>query len=143
MARILVILKGKVVEAILSDVSPIGKAVCQMLPITSKINTWGDELYFPLKLNKMLNAPVEVVNVGDIAYSETWEALCIFYGRTPLSNNLEIVPNGPVEVIGRLEEDPSILKNQLSGCLREKRRRVFNRIHVLRKYVETIKIERC
>ena len=142
MVRVQIILKDEVLDAALDEVSLIGKAVCQMLPITSRINTWGDELYFPINLNKMLNVPVDVVNHGNIAYSKIFDSLCIFYGRTPISKNLKIVPNGPVEIIGRLGVDPIILKKLLSGYFKERKRRIFNRIHFLKKYAETIRIER-
>ena len=142
MVKVNIILKGIVLKAKLDEVSRIGTAVCQMLPITRKINTWGDELYFPINLNQALDTPVEVVSMGDIAYSKIFDSLCIFYGRTPIRDGLKIVPNGPVEIVGRLQGDPSILKRLLSGYLKVKRRRIANRIPSLVKYAETIKIER-
>lgn len=142
MVRVQIILKDEVLDAAFDEISLIGKAVCQMLPITAQINTWGDELYFPINLKKMLNVPIEVVNLGDIAYSKIFDSLCIFYGRTPISKNLQIVPNGPVEVIGKLGVDPIILKKLLSGYFKERKRRIFNRIHFLKKYAEQIRIER-
>jgi len=142
MLRVQIILKDEVLDASLEEGSLIGKAVCEMLPITTQINTWGDEVYFPINLNKTLNVPIEVVTLGDIAYSKIFDSLCIFYGRTPISKNLKIIPNGPVELIGRLEVDSIILKKLLSGYFKERKRRLFNRIHFLKKFAETIRIER-
>lgn len=121
---------------------PNGDTIYRMLPITSKINTWGDEIYFPLNVHLNLNSPVEVVTLGDIAYSKVYDAFCIFYGKTPISNNDEIVPNSPVDLIGRLEQDPSVLKELLSGLIRQKKRRILNRIGFLKKFTETIRIEK-
>lgn len=121
---------------------PNGDTIYRMLPITSKINTWGDEIYFPLNVQLNLNSPVEVVTLGDIAYSKVYDAFCIFYGKTPISNNDEIVPNSPVDLIGRLEQDPSVLKELLSGLIRQKKRRILNRIGFLKKFTETIRIEK-
>lgn len=141
MAKIKITIKDKVIQASLNNESNIGKAIYNMLPITSKINTWGDELYFPIGLNKDLSYPVMVVNPGDIAYSKTWDAFCVFYGKTPISNKNEIIPNGHVDVIGRLDEDPIILKNLLSGYFRGKWRRVSNRIFFFKRFTETITLE--
>lgn len=142
MVNISITLKGRILEARLDRNSPNGDTIYRMLPITSKINTWGDELYFPLNVQLNLNSPVEVVTLGDIAYSKVYDAFCIFYGKTPISNNDEIIPNSPVDLIGRLEQDPSALKELLSGLMRQKKRRILNRIGFLKKFAETIRIEK-
>ncbi len=142
MADILIILKGRILEASLDRNSPNGDTIYRMLPITSKINTWGDEIYFPLNVHLDLNSPVEAVTLGDIAYSKAYDAFCIFYGKTPISSNDEIVPNSTVDLIGRLEQDPSVLKKLLSGLVRQKKRRMLNRIGFLKKFAETIRIEK-
>lgn len=142
MAKIKIILENKVIKASLNNKSNIGKAIYNMLPITSRINTWGDELYFPLNLNMQIDLPITSVSLGDIAYSELWKAFCVFYGKTPISNKNEIIPNSPVEVIGRIDEDPLIIKKLLSGYFTEKRRRISNRIPILRRFAETITLEK-
>lgn len=120
----------------------VGNAIYDMLPIYSRINTWGDELYFSISLDLKLDYPVQVVKSGDIAYSEYWKCFCIFYGNTPLSNKYEIIPNGPVEIIGSLDEHSSIMKNLLSGYFREKKRRLANRFSILKRFAETITIKK-
>lgn len=142
MANILITLKGRVLKARLDRNSPNGDTIYRMLPITSKINTWGDEIYFPLNVNLNLNSPVEVVNLGDIAYSKVYDAFCIFYGKTPISTDDQIIPNSPVDLIGRLDQDFSLLKKLLSGPIQQKRRRIFNRIGFLRKFAETIRLDK-
>lgn len=142
MSNVKLILKNLEIKASVNTNSKIGRAVLNVLPIISKISTWGDELYFSLPLNEKLDNPVRVANQGDMAYSESWNAFCVFYGKTPLSSEDKIIPNGPVEVIGKVDEDPAIFKRLLSGYFREKRRRMFNRVPILNRLVETIKLER-
>ena len=97
MTKIIITLKGFKIMASINTDSSKGKAIISCLPIISKINTWGDELYFPFNLNTQIESPVNAVNLGDIAYSYYWKALCIFYGKTPYSGTYEIIPNGPVK----------------------------------------------
>lgn len=123
MEKILITLKTRALNARLDRTSPNGDTIYRMLPITSKINTWGDEIYFPINVNLNLNSPVEVVTLGDIAYSKVYDAFCISYGKMPISDNDQIIPNGPVDLLGRLDQDPSMLKKRLPGSIRQKRRR--------------------
>ena len=142
MTHILITLKGRVLKAKLNRNSSNGDTIYKMLPIESKINTWGDEIYFPLHVHLNLNSPVEVVSIGDIAYSRVYDAFCIFYGKTPISDNNQIIPNSPVDLIGRLDENPYILKKLLSSPFRNRKRRILNRIGFLKRYAETIRIDR-
>lgn len=142
MAGILITLKGSILEASLDRDCPNGDTIYRMLPITSKINTWGDEIYFPLNLDLDLRSPVQVAASGDIAYSKVYDAFCIFYGKTPISDNDRIIPNSPVDLIGRLDQDPSVLKKLLSGPVRQKKRRILNRIGFLKIFAETIRIDK-
>jgi hypothetical protein len=142
MKDIQIALKGRIITAKLDEISPIADTVYRMLPLCSRINTWGDELYFPLNLNRGLNSPTHNVNLGDIAYSRVYDAFCIFYGKTPISTKNKIFPNSPVDIIGRLDQDPEILKDLLSGWVRQKKRRIFNRVGFLKKFAEIIFIDR-
>ena len=51
--------------------SLIAAKLLELLPIESRIWTWGDELYFPIDLDMELINPVGIVRIGDIAYSKT------------------------------------------------------------------------
>jgi uncharacterized protein len=128
MADIRIIIDGIKVAASLDLSSEIGNAIYNSLPMTARLERWGEEIYFPLNLEGMsLCSPVTAVHVGDIAYSERHQAFCIFYGKTPISNESEILPNGPVEVIGALHGDQSslILKQLFSAYLPRIRRKVL------------------
>jgi hypothetical protein len=55
-----------------------------------------------------------LVELGDLGYWPTGHAFCIFYGRTPASGDDDIVPASPVDVIGRVTSDVTVLKGTTS-----------------------------
>ena len=79
--------------------------VFDVLPITSNVNIWGDEIYFTIPVETGLEDAREIVNIGDIAYWPQGNALCVFLGSTPISEADEIRPISPVNVIGGIEGD--------------------------------------
>lgn len=80
------------------------KAILDNLPIEVKINRWGDELYTdktPIVAEEE-NAQ-SVVNPLDVAYWPEDNALCLFYGPTPISKSSdEILPYSPVNIVGKI-----------------------------------------
>ena len=58
----------------------------------SKINTWGDEIYFKIPLNdvKLEENSIDVVKFGQIAYWTEGNSIAIGFGPTPASINDEI-----------------------------------------------------
>lgn len=95
------------VEAELDD-GETGRMIGQALPIKSRANTWGDEIYFsiPLELEEAAGARVEM-QVGELGYWPVGNALCIFFGPTPASTSREPRAASPVNpcghVLGKLE----------------------------------------
>ena len=85
-------------------------AIWSKLPIEGKANTWGDEIYFPIPVQVGAENQSEVVQMGDLAYWPPGEALCIFFGPTPASWDSEIRPASPVNVIGRIVDNPRLFK---------------------------------
>tara|TARA_B100000886_G_C20421460_1_gene491794 strand:+ start:1545 stop:1922 length:378 start_codon:yes stop_codon:yes gene_type:complete len=69
-----------------------GKKIYSMLPIKSKINTWGKEIYFSIPKNDILpeNYTKEVFNLGEIAFWNQGGAIAIGFGPTPVSKSNEI-----------------------------------------------------
>ena len=55
------------------------------------------------------------MDYGDVAYWPPGQALCLFFGPTPASQGDEIRPLSPVNVVGRMEDDPSLLKRVSAG----------------------------
>jgi len=86
------------------------QAIWEALPITGRVNLWGDEVYFSIPLSLQLEAGQEVVSVGDLGYWPDGNAFCIFFGPTPASQRDEIRPASPVTVFGRVIGDATIFK---------------------------------
>ena len=87
--------------------SPITvKAILENLPIEVNINKWGQELYTDRTsiIAQEENAKSEVTAL-DVAFWPQGNALCLFYGPTPISKGGKIVPYSPVNIVGRIESN--------------------------------------
>lgn len=100
-----------IVELSEENVPETVKAILAKLPIEVIINRWGDELYtepMPVKVGPE-NAK-SVVTLMDVAYWPEGNALCLFFGSTPISKGNEIKPYSPVNVVGRIVSKENIAK---------------------------------
>lgn len=116
MSRKIVIKAGDVrAEGVLNDTST-ANAVWENLPLTGKANTWGDEIYFAIPVKEVVESTAkEVVEMGDLGYWPPGRAFCIFFGPTPASTGAEIRPASAVNIIGRVEGDPTVFKKVKEG----------------------------
>jgi len=91
--------------------------IWQALPIKSKINTWGEEIYFPIPVSLSCEKDArEIVEKGELGYWPEGSAFCIFFGPTPISKTDEIRAASAVNIFGRIKEgDLSNLKRISSG----------------------------
>jgi hypothetical protein len=89
--------------------------VWDALPITESGSTWGDEIYFRTEIVTGVQDGQEVVDMGALAYWPPGQAICLFFGPTPMSQGDEIRPASEVNVIGHIEGDPTVLKSVSSG----------------------------
>jgi hypothetical protein len=82
------------------------QAILAKLPIEVNINRWGDELYTEKTrvVEKEENAKRQV-NLFDFAYWPEGNALCLFYGPTPISEEGKILACSPVNIVGRIIPD--------------------------------------
>jgi hypothetical protein len=82
----------------------------ESLPITGRVQIWGDEIYFsiPVNVEEQLDSQ-ETVLAGTVAYWPPGSALCLFWGPTPVSAPGEIRPASAVNVVGILDNDPTLL----------------------------------
>lgn len=113
--RIIKIILGDVtLEAALND-SATAELVWNTLPIEAKVSTWGDEIYFRIPVKADEEESQEVVNLGDVGYWPPGQALCLFFGPTPVSRGSEIRPASRVNVIGTIKTDPVVLKRVRAG----------------------------
>ena len=61
------------------------------LPINSRCNTWGKEIYFYTSLNLDIESGAKcIIDLGEIAYWPVGNAIVIGYGKTPISIGEEI-----------------------------------------------------
>ncbi len=91
------------------------RLIWEKLPMESKVNTWGEEIYFPIPVVASLENGVEVVKEGDIAYWPEGNCFCIFFGKTPVSTDKEIRPASAVNLVGKILGNPKELKKVKSG----------------------------
>ena len=79
------------------------QAIIENLPVEANITIWGDELYTErtqISANEE-NAKREV-DYLDVAYWPEGNALCLFYGPTPISRDGQILAYSPVNIVGRI-----------------------------------------
>ena len=115
MKRIRITAGNIILEATLANTA-CAEELWNILPLATKINTWGDEIYFSIPIHHALDATArEVVEVGDLGYWPEGPAFCIFYGSTPISNDKEIRPASAVNIIGKVIGDPTSLRMVLPG----------------------------
>ena len=115
-------LDDKIVRLELDDsISPkTFKAILDNLPVEVSINKWGEELYTDrtiIAVEQEDNAKTEV-NELDVAYWPDGNALCLFYGPTPISKEGKILAYSPVNIIGKIVDSSNkddILKQFKDG----------------------------
>jgi hypothetical protein len=103
---------------VVADLNDTGtaEAIWQALPISGRVNLWGDEIYFSIPVNVELEDGKEVVECGALGYWPQGRAFCIFFGKTPASLMGEIRPASAVNVFGRVLGDASVFKMVKSGA---------------------------
>ena len=115
MKRQLRIVAGKVdARAELND-TKTADAIWQALPLKSRADTWGDEVYFEIPVHLNLENGKELVAAGDLGYWPTGACFCIFFGPTPMSKGNEIRPASAVNVFGKVVGDPKVFKKVKDG----------------------------
>jgi hypothetical protein len=116
MARNIRITAGSVALGAQLNDSSTAEAIYAVLPIRATVQTWGDEIYFPIPVDHRL-APdaVDVVEVGDLGFWPTGRAFCIFFGPTPMSRGAEVRPASAVNPVGRVLGDAALLRNVRDG----------------------------
>ena len=91
------------IEATLTNENPqTAEAIWKALPIRGSANRWGDEIYFTIPVSLKEENSREKVENGAIGYWPPGKALCIFFGRTPASEDNEPQAASPVNVFARV-----------------------------------------
>ncbi len=104
------------VVATLND-SPTSDALWEALPVSAAAQTWGDEIYFGIPVEaENDDYAEETVEMGAVGYWPPGNALCLFFGPTPMSAPGEIRPASAVNVLGSIEGDSTVLKSVPGGA---------------------------
>jgi hypothetical protein len=113
---IIIKVKNLKVAAELND-SQAADKIYKKLPIESRVNTWGEEIYFNIPVLADLEEAYakDIVELGDLGYWPQGPAFCIFFGQTPISEPSKIKPATAVNVIGRVFGDPKVFKKIKDG----------------------------
>ncbi|MBF0608204.1 MAG: cyclophilin-like fold protein [Candidatus Magnetobacterium sp. LHC-1] len=88
-----------------------------LLPLEVRMERWGDEYYGDCGINVDIAGDAkEVMEVGELAVWPIGNALCIFFGPTPVSIGDEPRAASKVNPIGKLIDTPEPLK-KLAGTI--------------------------
>lgn len=90
MRRIRIKANGVELEARLRN-TPTADAIWATLPVSSKAQTWGDEVYFSVPVTVSLERDArQILKPGEIAFWVEGQAIAIGFGPTPISRAGEI-----------------------------------------------------
>ncbi|MFQ5586601.1 MAG: cyclophilin-like fold protein [Thermodesulfobacteriota bacterium] len=105
---------GKVIAEL--EETPTGRKFIDALPCESKANTWGDEVYFSVPVSAELEEDArQVVDSGTVCFWVEGSSLAIPFGPTPISQGDECRLVTKVNVVGRIEGDPTLLGSVRDG----------------------------
>ena len=115
MRHIIITIGNLKLEAEIND-SPTAQKVWDALPISASASVWGDEIYFeiPIHAPQAPNAREEV-DIGTLGYWPVGKAFCIFYGPTPVSRSSKPRAYSPVNILGKVIGDATVLRGVSSG----------------------------
>ena len=92
------------------------KIILDNLPIEGIVNTWGDEIYFETELEINEEKTQREVEIGELAFWPPGKAICIFFGKTPISESNKPKAASPVNVFGKIiESEINILAKLKNG----------------------------
>ncbi|MGQ0606720.1 MAG: cyclophilin-like fold protein [Candidatus Nitrosotenuis sp.] len=78
-------------------------AFVKNLPFRLDANIWGKEIYTsPAPFSIPSENAKDVVELHDVAFWPQGNAICLFYGPTPIGTKNEIKPYSSVNVIGKI-----------------------------------------
>ena len=97
--------------------SETAKKIWESLPINSKANIWGEEVYFYISVSAALEKNAkDVINFGEIVYWSAGKAIAIGFGKPPISVESEIRLADKCNVWGTTSFDLKKLKDVELGC---------------------------
>src|SRR3981189_1487148 len=96
--------------------TPTARAVAAILPISSPVLTWGEEVYFevPARVGTEKGARA-VVTPGEIAYWPDGHCIALGFGRTPISQGDETRLASPCNIFAKAVGDVKVLAQIKAG----------------------------
>jgi uncharacterized protein len=103
------------VFGVLNDTATSRK-LFKFLPCSSSASTWGEEVYFEVPVSAELEPDAQqVVPPGTICFWVEGASLALPFGPTPVSRGNECRLVTKVNLLGKLEGDPRVLKSVRAG----------------------------
>ena len=113
---IFIVTEGLKLRAELNDTTA-GRAIYDALPMEAAGNRWGEEFYFDIHVDEPLASDAtEEVKIGDLGYWPPGSAFCAFFGRTPASTGDDPRAASPVNLIGKVLDDATVLSDVPHGA---------------------------
>lgn len=81
----------------------------ESLPLEREINVWGGEFFFDVPVSGPLENGKKVMEEGEVAFWPEGNALCFFFGRTPVSTTFKPEAYSLVTPVGRVLGNVSAL----------------------------------
>ncbi|HZI93594.1 MAG TPA: cyclophilin-like fold protein [Patescibacteria group bacterium] len=112
----IVIRSGDIFLTAQLDDNETARRIAAILPITSEAGLWGEEVFFEIPLTCRLAPDArDLMQPGEIAFWPPGRSLCVFWGETPSSRKGEIRAASPVNPIGRVTGDVTVLGRVRDG----------------------------
>ena len=109
MPRMRIVIDAAAVELTVElNSSATAAGLWSALPLESRAQTWGAEVYFSVPLQSGPEDPQATVTSGAVGYWPPGQAVCLFFGQQPVS---------PVNLVGVLEGEPNLLAAVRAGQL--------------------------
>ena len=106
--------KGSLVAAL--DDTPTARALVAALPLDSRAQTWGEEVYFEIPVKSALERGAkQVVPAGTVCFWVEGGSLALPFGRTPISEGKEPKLVSPCNILGRIDGDARKLASVRTG----------------------------
>ena len=110
------IISGEVtISAILRN-TPTAQVIYSALPISSRVQTWGEEVYFSAPVSTALEEDAkDVIKPGELAFWVEGNCIAIGYGKTPISEGNEIRLAARTNIWADALDDVKQLASVLAG----------------------------
>ena len=96
--------------------TPTAKAIAAALPLTSAVLTWGEEVYFDVRVEIEREKDARaVITPGEIAYWPDGRCIAIGFGRTPISKGNETRLASPCNVFAKALGSVKVLSKVKTG----------------------------